>query len=93
MPELQAFPRKPFADDSMFKEKSGGVDSMFKEKSGGVDSMFKEKSGFVDSPFKEKYGAIDSFPKLRRRRCRSLSKAETIVTEEEKIRRAQPDKP
>jgi hypothetical protein len=82
MPELQAFPRKPFADDSMFKEKSGFV-----------DSMFKEKSGFVDSPFKEKHGAIDSFPKLRRRRCRSLSKAETIVTEEEKIRRAQPDKP
>jgi hypothetical protein len=27
------------------------------------------------------------------RRCRSTSKAETIVTEEEKMRRAQPDKP
>jgi hypothetical protein len=34
-----------------------------------------------------------TFPVLRRRRCRSLSKAENIVTEEEKIRRAQPDKP
>jgi hypothetical protein len=30
---------------------------------------------------------------LIRRRCRSFSKAETIVTEEEKLRRAQPDKP
>ena len=34
-----------------------------------------------------------NFPVLKRRRCRSLSKAENIVTEEEKIRRAQPDKP
>ena len=33
-------------------------------------------------------------PKLRRlRRCKSLSRAEEIVTEDEKQRRAQPDKP
>lgn len=32
-------------------------------------------------------------PRLKLRRCRSTSKAETIVTEEEKMRRAQPDKP
>jgi hypothetical protein len=36
----------------------------------------------------------DFSPKLAKlRRCRSTSKAETIVTEEEKMRRAQPDKP
>ena len=32
-------------------------------------------------------------PRLKLRRCRSTSKAETIVTEDEKMRRAQPDKP
>ena len=37
--------------------------------------------------------AATLYPKFRRRRCRSMSKAENIVTEEERIRRAQPDKP
>ena len=32
-------------------------------------------------------------PRVKLRRCRSTSKAETIVTEAEKMRRAQPDKP
>ena len=36
----------------------------------------------------------DVSQKLRRlRRCKSLSRAEEIVTEDEKQRRAQPDKP
>ncbi len=35
----------------------------------------------------------DFQPRLKLRRCRSTSKAETIVTEDEKVRRAQPDKP
>ena len=36
----------------------------------------------------------DMSPKIRRlRRCKSLSRAEEIVTEDEKQRRAQPDKP
>ena len=36
----------------------------------------------------------DSGPRLRRlRRCKSVSRAEEIVTEDEKQRRSQPDKP
>ena len=46
-----------------------------------------------DSPQINKYDDDDFSPKLKLRRCRSTSKAETIVTEEEKMRRAQPDKP
>ena len=86
MTEHQDVPPKLIVVDSAFKEKSGAADSVSKEKSGlgSADSVFKEKSGLA---------VVEGFPKLRRRRCRSLSKAETIVTEEEKIRRAQPDKP
>ena len=49
----------------------------------GVESVLKGKNGNVE--------VVN--PSLRRRRSRSFSKAESIVTEEEKIRRAQPDKP
>lgn len=41
-------------------------------------------------------GDLDEGPKrreIRLRRCPSTSKVETIVTEDEKLRRAQPDKP
>jgi hypothetical protein len=45
------------------------------------------------SPPMSKIDDEDFSPRLKLRRCRSTSKAETIVTEEEKMRRAQPDKP
>jgi hypothetical protein len=52
-------------------------------------SVFKSKASGVTVGS----AIMTCHPKLRRRRCRSLSKAENIVTEEEKIRRSQPDKP
>jgi hypothetical protein len=47
----------------------------------------------LESMLRSKNGAVEVVPTIRPRRCRSFSKAESIVTEEEKIRRAQPDKP
>jgi len=49
----------------------------------GVEPLLTGKSGIAEVVV----------PNLRRRRSRSFSRAESIVTEEEKIRRAQPDKP
>ena len=48
----------------------------------------------VETVLMDKNGNVEVVvPNLRRRRTRSFSRAESIVTEEEKIRRAQPDKP
>ena len=55
------------------------------------DEVTQEESGSQSElgPFKE-----EARQKLKRlRRCKSVSRVEEIVTEDEKQRRAQPDKP
>ena len=63
-----------------------------KHKSSPSDS---EGTGQEDSmPMMNSIGNKEMLLKQRRlRRCKSVSRAEEIVTEDEKQRRAQPDKP